>query len=263
MADTYAIRDWDSHFEKAQCRKVSEAKWVPMPVRHDGKSYRRLMLMDDGPAIFGAWVLIVQVAAKCPTRGVLADEDGPLTAEDLAIKTGAPMALFDKALGVLSSTKIGWMTTTGIPADYQPNGIALPLQDRTGQDTTGQDKKLAPPSDGYDDELLRVIEWWNSLKANALVHSGASASPPSVEVARGWNRVKKAAVLRNALADLPRIADEIAASPICREGWFRLEKLLGGKNRDGAYVVTKLLEGAYRASAPAPRQTRMANLEAF
>src|SRR5689334_12355649 len=110
VAVVYSIRDWHRHFEIAQSRKLTKPlTWVATPCKHDGKSFRRLMLSENGPAVYGAWMLIVQIAAKCPTRGVLADQDGPLTADDLAINTGCPSSVFENAIKVLTSQHIGWL----------------------------------------------------------------------------------------------------------------------------------------------------------
>lgn len=105
----YRIRDWATHFENSRSREYKKLDWVPVPNRHDGKGYRRLIDLENGAALFAAWVLIVQVGSKCPQRGVLADEDGPLTAEDLALKTGCPAELFSQAFDVLRHPKIGWL----------------------------------------------------------------------------------------------------------------------------------------------------------
>ncbi len=136
MAELYVIKNWSDHYEVSQSRTVKHVSWVPLPVKHDGKGFRRLMAMKDGLCLYGAWVLIVQIAAKCIPRGQLIDEGEPLTAEDLAIKTGAPESVFIRALEVLSSERIGWI----LVADCERAGSVLPLQDKTGQDTTGQDK---------------------------------------------------------------------------------------------------------------------------
>lgn len=157
MAVLYSIRDWDRHFEVAQSRKIDgPLKWLPMPCKHDGLGFRRIMAMENGPAIYGAWVLILQVAAKCETRGVLMDENGPLDANDLAAKTGCPAAVFSTALNVLLSKKIGWI----VGAEWEQSGSAVALQDRTEQDRTEQNntgaaspplldsaKKVPPASD--------------------------------------------------------------------------------------------------------------------
>lgn len=109
MKPTYRIKDWDEHFETAESRKLKSTRWVPMPTKHDGKSYRRITQHNSAVEIFCAWNLIVQVASKMPTRGVLSDTDGPLDADDLAAKTGFPSAIFATALPFLSSESIGWI----------------------------------------------------------------------------------------------------------------------------------------------------------
>ena len=76
---TYRIRNWQLHFEKHENGRVKHMQWVPVPVEHDGKGYRRI-IAQIGAEGYGAWVLMLEVAAKCElTRGTLADEDGPLT----------------------------------------------------------------------------------------------------------------------------------------------------------------------------------------
>lgn len=44
-----------------------------------------------------------------PTRGILADGDGPLDADDLADKTSFPVEIFEIALEVLVDPKFGWL----------------------------------------------------------------------------------------------------------------------------------------------------------
>lgn len=113
---TYRIKGWDSHgFQVAQnSRTRGPLKWVAMPTKHDGKGFRRLMRHKEGAAYFGCWCLIVQVAAKCPTRGVLADGDGPLSSSDLHLKTGAPEELMTRAMKFLSD-EIGWLERVDKP----------------------------------------------------------------------------------------------------------------------------------------------------
>lgn len=107
----YSIRDWQQHFECSDTRKCKRLSWIPQPVRHDGKSYRRLMRMN--PTHYLAWVLLVQVAANCPRRGTLADEDGPLSAEDLALKTDCPAKIFSDAFQPLC--EVGWLVAEDVP----------------------------------------------------------------------------------------------------------------------------------------------------
>lgn len=143
MLVVYSIRDWDDTFECSQSRKVTgPLAWVAMPTKHDGKNFRKIMTRTDGLVIFAAWILIVEVAAKCPHRGVLADADGPLTAADLSLKTGAPTESFETALKVLSSKDLGWM----LVAEWESSTA-------TGQDRTGQNRTEAPASAGASAEV--------------------------------------------------------------------------------------------------------------
>lgn len=108
---TYRIRGWDaSGFEVSQnSRTRGPLKWVALPTKHDGKGFRKLIGQKEGAAFFGCWCLLVQVAAKCPTRGVLADDDGPLSSSDLHLKTGAPEELMARAIKFLHT--LGWLET--------------------------------------------------------------------------------------------------------------------------------------------------------
>lgn len=110
MKPTYRVKDWEKHFENHESRKVKKAYWVAIPNRHDGKSYRRIAAHPDGVAVFAGWILILEAASKMPERGVLADEDGPLDADDLASMTGFPAAIFEAAFRVLPEEKIGWLS---------------------------------------------------------------------------------------------------------------------------------------------------------
>lgn len=118
MARCYRIRNWDRLFETSESRKRVNLPWVAIPTKHDGKGYRRLM-REFGPAVYGAWILIVAVAAKCPTRGTLADADGPLSALDLADKTDCPVEVIEQALVGLTNERIGWLEIVNLPESQQ------------------------------------------------------------------------------------------------------------------------------------------------
>ena len=175
----YKIRDWDQHFEVSQSRKIKEMRWVAMPTKHDGKGFRRIMMMEDGMKIFAAWVLIVQVAAKCPIRGTLADEGGPLDVDDLSLKTGCSSEDFLKALKVLCSDKIGWIVCeewehAGSTLDggcqltpstldegcERPPATGPDRQDRTDNTNTGRAGVLSSVSQEMLADPGRVLKWF-------------------------------------------------------------------------------------------------------
>jgi hypothetical protein len=169
----YQIKGWQEHFENHESRKVKGVRWVALPNKHDGKSFRRIaQLRDVLPelpgtpgclAAFSAWVLILQVASKMPTRGVLADEDGPLDASDLAAMTGFPEEIFSYAFKVLTDAKIGWLEevsevqkTEESPA-ISRNLPELPVMpgktavegnrmERNGREGNGRERARAQPS---------------------------------------------------------------------------------------------------------------------
>ncbi len=105
----YRIRDWHKHFENSESRKVRALSWVPMKNKHDGAGYRRVASLPNATLVFCGWCLIVQVASRMPTRGTLADDDGPLDAADLAAKTGYPEEIFTAAFDALTHSKVRWL----------------------------------------------------------------------------------------------------------------------------------------------------------
>jgi len=117
MDKPYYITEWDDVYEKSQSKRAKTHHWVAMPCKHDGAGYRRITIQPNASDLFAAWCLIVQVGAKCKTRGLLADEDGvALDAEDLAIKTGFPVSIFESAFEFFSSGKLNWLKTDFTPS---------------------------------------------------------------------------------------------------------------------------------------------------
>lgn len=144
----FRIKDWELTFESAESRRVRHTRWVPIPNRQDGKSYRRLAQHPDAVPTFAAWCLMLEVASKLPERGVLKDEDGPLDADDLAFMTGYPAEIFETAFRVLSEPRIGWLESE--QTSSEPDSPATPSNaqqdlsldtDVAGDATTGREGK--------------------------------------------------------------------------------------------------------------------------
>jgi len=139
MADqpaTYRIRDWKRHYESAESKKIRALAWVKVPNKHDGKGYRRLVRQKQAVELFAAWVLTVQVASKCPERGTLCDDDGPLKPEDLAYKTGFPPKIFERLWAFATLPEIGWMEVVSGSIRRSPDD--LPEQPDEPGDHPGQ-----------------------------------------------------------------------------------------------------------------------------
>lgn len=152
----YAIKDWDKHFENSESRKIKSLTWVPVKNKHDGKGYRRVVAHPKGCLVFCAWCLIVQVASKMPTRGVLLDEDGPLTTSDLSFKTGAPEHIFETAFQVLTDPKVGWLVKQKCPvvpvSPEVSGGVGVEQKGMEHNGTEGNGREYSPPTKNIGEE---------------------------------------------------------------------------------------------------------------
>jgi hypothetical protein len=170
MPPTYHVKDWDRIFETSETRKLKHLYWVPIPNKHDGKGYHRLM--TSNPLYFAAWILVLQVASRCSQRGLLEDQEGPLTPEDLEAKTHLPAKIFQAALSRL--VEIGWMellnseglpiiagefpvTSGKSPGRIELNGTELNGTELNGTKRTEQKKegRFAPPTQEEVAEFIK------------------------------------------------------------------------------------------------------------
>jgi len=107
----YEVADWDNKYENAETRKRKSLFWVLVPNCHDGLGYCTIMEREDALEVFGAWVLILQVASKSSHRGSLSSSKGrPYSAKEIATMTRAPVEKIRDALDVL--VEIGWVLAT-------------------------------------------------------------------------------------------------------------------------------------------------------
>lgn len=200
----YRIRNWSSLFETAESRKRLNLPWVAIPTKHDGKGYRRLM-REFGPAVYGAWILIVAVAAKCPTRGTLADADGPLSALDISDKTDCPVAVIEQALSVLTNERIGWLESVDTLDEQQID---------TESAVTSAEYAAMPvlPDQTRPDQTLQ------NQTGTGRGGAGVSAKPPG----RNWGRSAFTNLSADDLVQCEVMFDWFdwattkAPSPICR-----------------------------------------------
>lgn len=114
----YKINSWEEDFEIAESRRHKKNKWLPLPNKMDGLSYRRITNHKHRHEIFSAWILLIQLASKMPVRGVLENELGPLDFDDMELMTSFPAKTFQIAIEFLKSPKIQWIVQAG---DAQQN----------------------------------------------------------------------------------------------------------------------------------------------
>lgn len=221
MATVYRIAKFDRVFVKADLRKTKGAwPWVAMPTEFNSHGYQTLAedYPDELPALYGCWCALVAIAARCPEPGVLANSRGDGITPDRAARLAyMPVEPMRKLFAWASSERVGWLEVVSSSGE-SPDAIPTPsgdhreiigrssgLQDRTGQDTTGQDdvasatcSEPASPDSPQDDPV--VMEFPTNGKGSkvwALRQSKVSEyleSFPGVDVdaellkARQWCR---------------------------------------------------------------------------
>lgn len=187
----FAIKDWNHNFEVSQSKRVKNGRsltWVAMPTKHDGKGLRRILrgcsedarsglgadsentphIAECGPALYGVWCLLVQLAAKMPTRGVFMDEDGALTAEDLADSIGIDPTYVETTISFCLGERMKWIelillnpdcaTRSTLGADSEQTRRTVDRSVPTGQDRTGQDRTSVPRARTHEGEISELVE---------------------------------------------------------------------------------------------------------
>ena len=138
------IKDWEHHFENNRTREVKKMSWLPIPIKHDGDGFTELMNHKDGAAHFGAWLLLVQVAAKCDERGTLLRANGrPHDSTSLERITRCAAKVFDAAIPRLLSHDIGWLEVVDADGVMQnpPEGATISHPAATIEESTGEEKR--------------------------------------------------------------------------------------------------------------------------
>jgi hypothetical protein len=159
----YRIKDWDTLFESKDSRKLKHARYVCVPNKHDGKGFRRLEQHPRKVELFCAWNLILQVASKCPRRGILVDGDGPMSPADLALKTNFPEAIFSLAFEFFSSGgKLAWLEpisgTSGGTSENLPGSPDEPGDfPESPRNLPGGESEQESASPGDSPEISRVL----------------------------------------------------------------------------------------------------------
>jgi hypothetical protein len=178
---TKALRvpNWE-RYEPADSRKCRVMQWVAVPINHDGLGYLELMARPDGVRMIGAWLLILQIAARCPVRGLLITDSGRvLRAREIALKTRASESDISDAIQALMAN--GWLVEVDASTFFRTasgrhsDGIRTTGQDR--QYSTREDSAEAHPPSPPGMELLTA-----ALKASGC----AGTSKRDAEALEEW-----------------------------------------------------------------------------
>lgn len=133
----YRVKDWGSLYENNRTRELKAMAWVPVPNRHDGDGYTTLISRQDGAAMFGAWIAILQVASRCDPRGTLLRDGAiPHNPESLSRMTRIPKKILELALEICCN-ECKWLEIivphegAGIPQDDAGECLGMEGKERT------------------------------------------------------------------------------------------------------------------------------------
>jgi hypothetical protein len=232
----YRIRDWNLHFETAESRKRKELDWVAVPNKHDGGGYRRLTRHERFAEVFAGWVLILEVASKMPTRGLLFKDGRPLDCEDLSDMTGASPGVFSLAFEACSDPRVGWIELVDVspelserrPGDLPEDQQRLPVRAGVAAASAGVCRSSSPtetetepdktlPDRNRGEHINTRLE-----KAGGNGTSGSIAAPDSFSDSDSpLSRMKAYAEFHSLVSPLmAKSGDQAAADATCIDQWF-------------------------------------------
>lgn len=270
MMTVYRIPDWDIHFENNKSRDIEECSFVAMPNKQHGMGLTRILAQADGGAIFGIWCLILQAASrqKRPRAGWLTDdgtpEGNPWDIEDMALRWRRPVDEVRRALDVLCSPKVGWLTVCDevppkcpsgageVPPGCRPGAAQVPSNHpRTEQKGTEQKEQKGgggdtpPPPPGPDPGEAQREANRKALRKELL----KLALPASAEAVEAWSAALQgagAASLLEAIESLRWVIRK-AREGNCECDWPRkVPGLLG----EVAAVIVRQRERERREAQP-------------
>jgi hypothetical protein len=170
----YRIRKWSEIYENNRTREMKLMQWLPLPIKLSGVGYSYLMTLKNGPAVFGCFIALLELAGRCEERGVLLRGAGiPHDVATMARAVRMQPALVAETLKICTSFDCLWMeyeeigensqqcgqTAGGVRADCGQSA----LQERTGQDRTGEEKTGEEPD---AQALPPFLESWNHFASN-------------------------------------------------------------------------------------------------
>lgn len=120
--EALVITNWTTRFENAQTRRTQSLNQVLMPIRGNSVEQKRPLAMPGGVTALAVWHLLVQFAAECPQRGLLARGTGPIRYTDLALEFGIPEEAIRTSIAMLMDPSIGWVATELCPKNLFVSG---------------------------------------------------------------------------------------------------------------------------------------------
>lgn len=149
----YKIRDWSELFENNRTRDMKAMAWIPVPNKHDGYGYTTVVGRKNGAAIYGAWMVILQVASKCEPRGtLLRSPQQPHDAASISRMTRIPEPDIQNALDICSE-ETQWLEVTEVAQiPHLPAEIPHPPAERPPPSPQATDEERRKGMEGKGTE---------------------------------------------------------------------------------------------------------------
>ncbi len=162
----YQIKDWNEHFENDRSRSRKVCSFVCVPNKQHGMGFIYIMSQTDGAAIYGIWCCIIGAASQQKSRNGWLTENGeptgrPWTAEDLAMKFRRPSKEIERALQVIVSDMVGWISAIDNLA-LTAHSPPTPLE-RRKEEKEGNEGRRESDSAELLDEKSCLAQAWNDL----------------------------------------------------------------------------------------------------
>lgn len=182
MATVYRIAKFDDVFVKRDGKKDSGGlRWVSVPISLMSGGYQALIedFGEEAPAIYGAWIRLVQIAAQCSTPGVLCSRRGrPITPEQAAGLSQMPPEPFRKLFAWAVAEDVGWLEVVSSP-DERPEEIREPSgQTPEERPDVRPDKPTEPPG-LHNKTIHNTTE--QDRDPNGSCAAGAAGDPDPVD----------------------------------------------------------------------------------
>lgn len=106
------VAKWTDTFEIAESRRHRALRWVSIPLGIQSNGYALMIeeFGEEAPAIYGAWIILVQIAASCSVRGLLCTSKGVgYTASRLSLLSHFPSTVFEKLIQWCLHEEVGWL----------------------------------------------------------------------------------------------------------------------------------------------------------
>ena len=208
----YRIVDWESLYENNRTRDMKAMTWVPVPVKHDGYGYG-LLTVKNGAARLGAWLAILQTAAKSHPRGtLLRDGRHPHTPESIGVKTRLDPEVIRETIEICLRPDIGWIEVVDVQGDViMPAEIPHPPAEipqepaRKGREGKGiegtrkkEEKQLALPC-FESSSFLKAWDDWQEHRREIKKPLTPTATQEQMRQFKAWGEVRSITAIRHTI----------------------------------------------------------------